>query len=122
MQDRDVYIWIELLGRTDMKVQSLEKALENPKTRESAKAMLRNMVIQEGWNPDDPPKIFLPRDISPSDYIVGTAISGDVLGDDIGPSDSDLDSHIGLFGMTSVGKTTLVKLLLVAFTKGKANG
>ena len=122
MDDRNFYIWAELLGRDNPKVQSLFWAKNDPKMRNVAESMLRNLVRKEGWDPDDPPKFVLPRDTSPSDYVVGTAISGDVLGDDIGPSDADLDSHIGIFGMTSVGKTTLVKLLLVAFTKGTKNG
>lgn len=122
MHERDFYIWSELLGRDNPEVQSLLWAARDPKMRDAVESMFRSLVRREGWDPDDPPKIFLPHGISPSDYVVGTAISGDVLGDDIGPSDADLDSHIGLFGMTSVGKTTLVKLLLVAFTKGEVNG
>lgn len=117
MLDREIYIWSEVLGRENPRVQSLIWAARDPKMQDSVRLMFRNLARQEGWDPDDPPKFVLPRKISTSDYVVGTATSGNVLGEDIGPSEADLDSHIGVFGMTSVGKTTLVKLLLVSFTK-----
>ena len=117
MLDKESYVWSEVLGRDDPRVQSLIWAARDPKMRDAAGLMLRNLVLQEGWDPDDPPKFHLPRGISPSHYAVGTAVSGDVRGEEIGPSETDLDSHVGVFGMTSVGKTTLVKLLLVLFTK-----
>lgn len=117
MLDREMYVWAELLGREDPKVQSLIWAARDPKMKESVRSMLLNMVLEKGWDPDDPPKFHLPRDISPTDYVVGTAVSGDVLGEDVGPSEADLDSHIGIFGQTATGKTTLVKLLLLAFTE-----
>ncbi len=77
--------------------------------------MLRSLVRQRGFNPDDPPKFSLPQDITQSDYIIGTAMSGDVVGNDIGISDSDLHSHIGVFAQTAAGKTRLVWLLIAAF-------
>jgi len=120
--NRDNFIFFELLDRNDPPVRSLLLVARDSKKQEFVNRMIKELVRQAGWDPDFPPKIFLPRDISPSDYVVGTAISGDVLGDDIGPAEVDLKSHIGVFGMTSVGKTTLVKLLLVAFTKGKPVG
>lgn len=117
MLDKESYILVEVLGRDDPKVQSLIWAAKDPSRRDAVRNMLRNLVRQRGWDPDDPPKFALPRDISESDYVVGTAMSSDVLGKEVGPSDVDLHSHIGIFGMTSTGKSTLVKLLLLEFTK-----
>ena len=107
---------IELLGRDDPVVQALVAASKVPGMGEQTHEMLRAMVRERGWDPDDPPAFALPRDLSPSDYPVGTAMSGDVAGEEVGPSEEDLPGHIGVFGQTSTGKTTIVKLLLLQFT------
>jgi hypothetical protein len=110
---------LDLLGRDRPEVKALIAAANVPNMGPAVHEMLRSLLRQQGWNPDDPPRFALPHDISESDFIIGTAMSGDVAGQEVGPSEADLPSHIGLFGMTASGKTTLVKLLLVAFT-GKA--
>lgn len=109
---------IELLGKDSPQVKALIAAAN---AGMDVHEMLRSMVRQKGWNPDDPPKFALPQEISESDYIIGTAMSGDVVGQDAGPSDIDLPSHIGVFGQTAVGKSTLVKLLLLAFLAKNKN-
>jgi len=109
-------IFVELLGRDRPEVKALVAAANVPNMGPAAHEMLRSLVRQEGWNPDDPPRFALPRDISASDFIIGTAMSGDVAGQEVGPSEADLPSHLGVFGITASGKTTLVKLLLHAFT------
>ena len=53
--------------------------------------------------------------MSPSDFVIGTAMSGEVAGEEVGLSEIDLPCHVGVFGMTAVGKTTLVKILTTAF-------
>ena len=116
MLSRESYILTEVLGRNSPEVRALVAAAASPGMEAAVHEMLRSLVRQRGWNPDDPPRFALPQDISPSDFVVGTAMSGDVVGPEVGPSEGDLPSHLGVFGMTATGKTTLVKLLLHAFT------
>jgi hypothetical protein len=116
MLSKEDFLLVELLGKDTPQVQALVAAAN---AGMEVHEMLRSLARQKGFNPDDPPKFSLPHDISPSDYIIGTAMSGDVVGGDVGPSDADLHSHIGVFGMTSVGKSTAVKLLINAFMKTK---
>jgi type IV secretory pathway VirB4 component len=111
---KEDYILAELLGKNLPQVQALVAAAN---AGMEVHEMLRSMMRQKGWNPDDPPKFALPQEMSESDYIVGISMSGEVIGEDVGPSEIDLSSHIGVFGMTAVGKTTLVKLLLLEFAK-----
>jgi hypothetical protein len=107
---------LDLLGRDRPEVKALIAAATVPNMGPAVREMLRGLVRQEGWNPDDPPRFALPRDLSPSDYPLGVAMSGDVAGQEVGPSEADLPSHLGVFGITASGKTTLVKLLIHAFT------
>ena len=107
---------LDVLGRDRPEVKALIAAANVPNMGPAVREMLLSLVRQEGWNPDDPPRFVLPRDISASDFVVGTAMSGDVAGQEVGPSEADLPSHVGIFGITASGKTTLVKLLLHAFT------
>jgi len=112
---KEDYILTELLGRESPQVKALVAASANPGMEGSVHEMLRGLARQRGWNPDDLPRFALPQEISESDYAIGTAMSGNVVGEEIGPSEIDLPSHIGVFGMTNTGKSTLVKLLLCAF-------
>jgi len=113
-------IFVELLGRDRPEVKALVAAANVPNMGPAVHEMLRSLVRQRGWNPDDPPRFALPQDISPSDFVVGTAMSGDVAGEVVGPAEADLGAHVGVFGMTNVGKTTLVKLLLLEFAGKQA--
>jgi hypothetical protein len=113
---KEDYILVELLGRDTPQVQALVAATANPDMAPAVHEMLRSLARQRGWNPDDPPRFALPQGMSESDFIVGTAVSGEVIGEDVGPSEADLPSHVGVFGQTAVGKKTLVKLLLLGFT------
>lgn len=115
MLGKEDFILAELLGRDLPEVQALVAAASNPGMQDSVHEMLRSLARQRGFNPDDLPKFALPKGISESDYVVGTAMSGDVVGEKVGISEADLPSHIGVFGMTATGKSTLVKLLLCAF-------
>jgi len=116
MSNEEDEFLLDLLGRDRPEVKALIAAANVPNMGPAVREMLRSLVRQEGWNPDDPPRFALPRDISPSDFVVGTAMSGDVAGQEVGPSEADLPSHLGVFGITASGKTTLVKLLIRAFT------
>ncbi len=116
MLNREDFILVELLGKDSPQVQALMAAAANPEMAAGVHEMLRSLARQRGWNPDDPPRFALPRDLSPSDYPVGVAMSGDVAGEEVGLAEGDLPSHVGVFGMTATGKTTLVKLLLLSFT------
>jgi hypothetical protein len=115
MLSKEDYVLTELLGRESPQVKALVAASANPGMESAAHEMLRGLARQRGWDPDDLPRFALPREISVSDYAIGTAMSGNVVGEEIGPSEIDLPSHIGVFGMTNTGKSTLVKLLLCAF-------
>jgi len=109
---KEDYILVELLGKDTPQVKALVAAAN---AGMDVHEMLQSLVLQKGWNINDPPKFTLPQDMSKSDYIIGTAMSGDVAGEEVGISDIDLPSHIGVFGQTNVGKSTAVKLLLLAF-------
>lgn len=115
MLSKEDYILVELLGRESPQVKALVAASANPGMESTTHEMLRGLARQRGWDLDDLPRFALPEGISESDYVVGTAMSGNVVGEEIGPSEVDLPSHIGVFGMTNTGKSTLVKLLLCAF-------
>ena len=119
MLDTGDHALIELLGQDTPEVRALVAAAGAPGMGDAVHEMLRSLARQGGWNPDDPPRFALPRGLSPSDYPVGTAMSGDVAGGEVGPSEEDLHSHIGVLGQTGTGKTTVVKLMLLEFT-GKA--
>lgn len=121
MLGKEDYILVELLGKDTPQIKALVAAASNPGMEGAVHEMLRSLARQMGFNPDDPPKFALPQGISESDYVVGTAMSGDVVGEDVGISEVDLHSHIGVFGMTATGKSTLVKLLLNSFMNRKSN-
>lgn len=117
MQQKDyVESLLDLIGPKSPDARLVRFAREVPGMEGPTLEILRGLLIEKGLDPDDPPLLGLPHDITPSDYPIGTAMSGDVPGEEVGPSDVDLPSHIGVFGMTSVGKTTAVKILLLAFT------
>jgi hypothetical protein len=117
MYSKDIYVLLDLLGN-DPRAESIRFALSrNAISAEVALSMLRNLAREKGWDPHDLPKFSLPSDLPPSDYVVGTAVSGTVKGQDVGPSEKDLPSHTGVFGSTNAGKTVLVMLLVLAFIR-----
>jgi len=118
---KEDYVLTELLGKDSPQVQALVAAANNPNMEGPVHELLRCMSRQRGFNPDDLPRFALPQGMSESDYVIGTAMSGDVVGEEIGPSEIDLSSHIGVFGQTAVGKSTMVKLLLNSFMNRKSN-
>lgn len=118
MLTKEESVWAELLGKDSPEVKALVAAAN---AGMDVHEMLRSMVRQKGWDPDDPPKFSLPRDISKSDYIIGTAMSGDVVGEEVGLSQIELSSHLGVFGLSSVGKSTMVKLSILEFLKKDKN-
>jgi hypothetical protein len=115
MINRDDAVFIELLGKDRPEVQALLAAANVPGMEGAVHEMIKAMVIQRGWDPNDPPKFAPPEDISPSGYLIGTAMCGDVAGLEVGLAKEDLPSHIGVFGITGTGKTMLIKLLLAEF-------
>jgi hypothetical protein len=116
MLSKESYILVELLGRDTPQVQALVAAAANPDLAPQVHEMLRSLARQRGYDPDHLPAFAIPSDLSPSDFVIGTARSGDVVGGEVGLAEPDLSSHVGIFGTTSSGKTTLVKLLLLGFT------
>jgi DNA helicase HerA-like ATPase len=114
---KEDYVLAELLGKDSPEVKALVAAAANADMQPAVHEMLRSLARQKGFNPDDLPRLALPQEISESNYVIGTAMSGDVVGEEVGISEVDLHSHIGVFGMTATGKSTLVKLLLMAFLK-----
>lgn len=117
MLDRESYILVELLGRDDPRVQSLIWAARDPKMQGAVRNMLRNMARQQGWDPDDPPAFALPRGLSASDYVLGRAKCGELVGEEVGLSQEDIQAGggIGIFGISGTGKSTLVKLFILNF-------
>lgn len=122
MLKKEAYILVEVLGKDDLQVRALVAAAANPGMEGAVHEMLRSLVRQRGWDPDNPPAFALPRGLSPSDYPVGVAMSGDVAGEEVGPAEADLMGHIGVFGQTGTGKTTLVKLLISSFLAARVPG
>jgi DNA helicase HerA-like ATPase len=116
MLPKEDFIVVEVLGKDDPQVRALVAAASNPGMEGVVHEMLRSLARQRGIDPDAPPRFALPQGISPSDFVIGSAKSGDVIGEEIGLSEADLPSHVGVFGTTSSGKTTLVKVLLLGFT------
>jgi len=116
MLSKESYILVELLGRNSPEIRALVAAATNPDLASHVHEMLRSLAMQQGYDPDHLPAFAIPRDLSPSDYPMGVAMSGDVVGGEVGLAEGDLPSHIGVFGTTASGKTTLVKLLLLGFT------
>lgn len=112
MLSKEDYILVELLGKDTPQIKALVAASN---VGMDIHEMLRSLARQRGLNPDDLPKFALPQGITESNYVIGAAMSGDVIGKEVGISEVDLHSHIGVFGMTATGKSTLVKLLLCAF-------
>ena len=116
MLSKEDYILVEVLGKDDPRVRALVAATANPDLAPQVHEMLRSLARLRGYDPDHLPAFAIPSDLSPSDYPVGVAMSGDVVGGEVGLAEVDLPSHVGVFGTTSSGKTTLVKLLLLGFT------
>lgn len=82
-------------------------ARRSPKLAATVKRFLRLRLLRAGINPDDPPVFVLPRDLSTSDYPLGRAKCGEVIGDEMGLSQQDVEAGggIGIFGISGVGKT-----------------
>ena len=116
MLDKEIQKLIRLLGPDDKRVKALAWwALTKPEKQDEVKQMLRQLAIERGWDPNDLPSFFLPYGIAPSDYPVGVAVSRPVTGEPVGLTEEELMSHVGVFGPTGRGKTSLIKLLIVAF-------
>jgi hypothetical protein len=113
--NQDDEIFVRLLGKNNPQVKALVAASAlNPDMAPGIHEMFRGLVRQGGWNPDDPPSFYLPYDLTPGVYIIGTAKSGEVRGAEVGLAEADL-VHVGVFGLPGNGKSTLIKLLLLSF-------
>ena len=118
MLNRETYILTKVLGEDDPQVRSILWASRSPAMQKAVPQLLRGLCIERGIDPDNPPPIGLPVRLSPSMYPVGRAKCGDLLGEPVGPSSEDLRGHVGVFGTTGAGKSSLVKLLLCRFVAG----
>jgi len=118
MLSKESYILAKLLGRDDPKVKSLVWAASNPRMQQTVQNLLEGLARSKGWDPQNPPRFGLPVGLSKSDYLLGRAKCGTTLGEEVGVSDEDLLGNIGIFGASHVGKSTMVKILLLEFTKG----
>ena len=90
-----------------------------PDLQDTVTTFLRAKAIKEGINPEDLPAFSLPQNLAPSDFPLGRAKSGERLGQEIGFSQQDLKGHIGIFGISGVGKTTLIKMFILEFSGKK---
>ena len=117
MLDRESYVLVQLLGPEDPQVQALVWAMRDPKMRDSALTMLRGLARERGIDPDDPPVFGMPNGLSQSDYPLGQAKCGDMVGEEVGLSREDIQAvgGIGIFGTSGLGKTTLVKIFILKF-------
>ena len=118
MLSKNGWILSQILGSQNPTVESLVWAAQNSEMQQTAEELLEGLARSRGVDPQNPPAFGLPVGLSPSDYPVGWAKCGELLGDEVGPSDQDLLGHGGVFGVSGLGKTTLIKLILIGFTKG----
>jgi len=118
MNDRLSYILSRLIGPDDPQVKALLWSERDPKMRELVPGMFRNLAMQHGIDPDNPPAFGHPRGISRSDWPLGRSKCGDIPGEEVGPSRDDVNAGggIGVFGISGVGKTTLIKMFMLSFT------
>ena len=117
MLDRKFYILVQLLGPDDPEVKALLWAMRDPKMREHAQVMLESLARQRGIDPENPPAFGLPRGLSPSDYPLGCAKCGEMVDEEVGLSQEDIQAGggIGIFGISGNGKSTLVRILILNF-------
>jgi ABC-type multidrug transport system fused ATPase/permease subunit len=111
-------LYAKLLNLDDDEYRRLiGPARRNPKLAATVRRFLRLRLLRAGINPDDPPVFVLPRDLSKSDYPLGRARCGEVIGDEVGLSQQDIQAGggIGIFGLSGTGKSTLVKLFVLDF-------
>jgi len=115
--DRRRFDWLcDLLGQDDPEVVCLRSAAAVPGMEDAAFGLLEALARERGIDPTHPPAFGMPHDLSPSDYPLGKARCGSMVGQDVGLSKNDLQGGgIGVFGISGTGKTTTVKLLLLSF-------
>ena len=115
MLSKECYVLVKLLGEDDPQVRAIVAAAAIPGMEAATHEMLRSLARQRGYDLENLPAFGLPRNLSPSDFVIGTAMSGNVVGEEVGLAEGDLASHCGVFGMVATGKTTLVRILICAF-------
>lgn len=115
MLSKESYVLVKLLGEDDPQVRAIVAAASIPGMEAATHEMLRSLARGRGYDLENLPAFGLPRNLSPSDFVIGTAMSGNVVGEEVGLAEGDLASHCGVFGMVATGKTTLVRILICAF-------
>ncbi len=112
----DLYAKLLNLDEDEYK-RLIAPAKRNPKLAATVRRFLRLRLLKAGINPDNLPFFVLPHGISPSDYVLGRAKCGEIVGDEVGFSQQDIQAGggIGFFGIAGQGKSTLVKLFILQF-------
>ena len=113
----DLYAKLLNLDQSEY-IKLIGPARRNSKLAATVKRFLRLRLLREGINPDDPPPIGMPHGLSPTDYPLGCAKCGEVVGEEVGLSQEDIQAGggVGVFGISGTGKSTLVKIFLLKFS------
>ncbi len=105
--------WLEelaaLIGTKDPRVRRLvENAKRYPRARESAERLLLAMCRRQGIDLGEEPVFDVPAELSEEGILLGDVLRGDHPAGKYRHPLSELGGHIGVFGTTGSGKTSLV--------------
>ena len=114
MLNSDIYRMSVILGRDRPEVARLIRRLQNdPKSEPRVRQRLRRMCRERGIDPDNLPEFGLPDEVDAGMLVLGRAKLGDRLCQTAGLAREDLSAHVGIFGQVRIGKSFLVKYLIV---------
>jgi hypothetical protein len=107
MLNREDYTLIESLDQNSPKVRVLVSAANNPDMENAARAMLRNLAIREGLDPDNLPVFRRVRQLPPGQLHIGKVLQDDISGPEFNLSEKIITQHTGIFGHNGTGKSFL---------------